>query len=172
MFPSFRSPPQCPVEPAVQQWIDSRMDWLVGQFGIDRLHTVEVILPTKDFFPDDYQPCVDDVRVILDRVCDFVEIDPTSVELHLYEDRNPHLNRRTAGLYEAVQGKYRIWVEANNLDDPLSATREDNHEYARLPQEPGRVSARGVGQAPRRVGRVEPRRNPSRRGVTESKCAG
>jgi Pentapeptide repeats (8 copies) len=132
MFPSFGSSPQCPVEPAVQQWIESRMGWLIDQFGIDRLHDAEVILPTEDYFPDDFNSSKEYARVVLERVCNYVEIAPTSVELHFYEDRNPHLNRRTAGSYEAVEGKYRIWIEANNLDDPIALVATMAHELAHI----------------------------------------
>jgi hypothetical protein len=53
-----------------------------------------------------------------------MEIDTASVELFLYEDRNPvhseHGRKGTAGLYQEEEaGKFRVWIEASNLTDPL-----------------------------------------------------
>jgi uncharacterized protein YjbI with pentapeptide repeats len=132
MLPGFNSLPECPVEPAVQKWIESRFDWLIDQFGVDRLHATEVILPTEDYFPDAYSPGQADARLILDRVCGYVGLDPETVELYLYEDRNPHLNRRTAGLYEVVDGKHRVWAEIGNLEEPWSLVATLAHELAHV----------------------------------------
>lgn len=39
----------CPVRPVEQNWIEQSMDWLVAQFGAERLRG-EVVLPTEDYF--------------------------------------------------------------------------------------------------------------------------
>jgi uncharacterized protein YjbI with pentapeptide repeats len=108
------------------------MDWLIGQFGIDRLRTADVILPTEDFFPDAYAGSTDDTRVILDRVCDYAGLDPATIQLDFYQDRNPILEQRTAGWYQAVDGKYAIWVEQSNLHDSLGLVATMAHELAHV----------------------------------------
>src|SRR5262249_60616883 len=86
MFGWFRSKPQCPIDPDTQKWIDGRWDWLEKQFGLERLRNTSVILPRPEFFPDAYDGSEEDVRRMLDRVCEYMEIDPATVGLSLYED--------------------------------------------------------------------------------------
>jgi hypothetical protein len=86
MFGWFRSKPACPVDLATREWIDKRWDWLVTQFGLERLRKTAVVLPRPEYFPDPYHGSDEDVRRILDRVCGYMDIDPATVELSLYED--------------------------------------------------------------------------------------
>src|SRR5262245_35085935 len=114
MFDWFRSEPQCPIGPTARTWIDNRWQWLEGQFGSDRLRKASLILPRPEYFPDPYQGTQQDARRIVDQVCGYMDIDPTSIELSLYQDRNPVYDGRwrngTAGLYYPEDGKFRIWV--------------------------------------------------------------
>jgi hypothetical protein len=136
MFGWFRASAQCPVEPEVKDWMERRMLWLAQQFGWDRLRSVKVILPTPEFFPDPYHGSAEDATVILDRVCGYMGVDPQSIELALYEDRNPvhdeHGRQGTAGLYEGGQDHYRVWVEVGNLDDPLALVATMAHELGHV----------------------------------------
>src|SRR5260370_4209790 len=81
MFGWFRSKAECPVDPATRAWVDQRWDWLEGQFGLERLCDTPVVLPRPEFFPDAYQGTEEDVRRMLDRVCEDMYIDPTVIEL-------------------------------------------------------------------------------------------
>lgn len=58
------------------------------------------------------------------------------MSLSLYEDRNPVHNadgsQGSAGFYHPEGGKFRIWVEANNLGDPLSLVGTLAHELAHV----------------------------------------
>ncbi len=136
MFGWFKSPARCPVEPAAKDWIERRLAWLTEQFGWDRLQAAEVILPRPEYFPDPYDGTEEDVRVLLDRVCSYVAIEPQTVELELYEDRNPVHDERgrvsTAGLYDERDGKYHIWVEMNQLDDVLALVATMAHELGHV----------------------------------------
>jgi hypothetical protein len=106
------------------------MDWLVGEFGSDRIRFAEVILPTAECFPDAYAGTQEDARPLLDKVCDYMDVDPESVDLHFYRDNHPF--QGTAGLYEAVAGRYRIWIELGVLADPLSLVATMAHELAHI----------------------------------------
>lgn len=136
MFDWFRSKPTCPIEDAMREWIDNRWAWLEGQFGVQRLLNAEVILPRAEYFPDPFSGTEEAARVMLDRVCGYMDIDPGTVELSLYEDRNPvyegQWQHGTAGLYHEQAGKYRIWIEVNNLDDPLGMVGTMAHELGHV----------------------------------------
>jgi hypothetical protein len=73
--------PKCPVDPAVKAWIEHGLTWLVGQFGWDRLLYGPVVLPTEEFFPDPYDGSADDVRRLLTRVCQYMDVDPAKVAI-------------------------------------------------------------------------------------------
>lgn len=128
--------PRCPVEDSVREWIESRMAWLIEQFGLDRLNSVDVILPNSHYFPDEYNGTEEDARLLLDRVCDYMELDSRTVELHLYQDRNvvhdEHGRLGTAGVYDEASGMYRVWIEASNLGDPLGLVATMAHELAHV----------------------------------------
>lgn len=136
MWEWFRSKPVCPVDPATRAWIDARWTWLEGQFGLDRLRTGCVVLPHAKFFPDPFRGTEEDARQMLNRICGYMDIDPATVELSLYEDRNPvyegNFRQGTAGLYHSEQDQFRIWVEVKNLDDPLALAATLAHELGHV----------------------------------------
>jgi hypothetical protein len=71
---------ECPVRQAEQAWIDESMEWLVAEFGRERL-LGEVVLPTDDYFPGVYDGSRDDVAAVLDRLCNHMGVDPARVDL-------------------------------------------------------------------------------------------
>ena len=136
----FRSRPECPVDADTRAWVDHRWRWLEGEFGRDRLRAAPVVLPRPQFFPDPFHGAEDDVRPLLDRVCGYIGLDPDTIELSLYDDQGPVAGhpffggRRdgTAGLYHAEGGRFRVWVEATNLADPLALVATLAHELGHV----------------------------------------
>ena len=112
------------------------MGWLIGQFGRERLLQGSVILPTDEFFPAAYDGSEADARVLLDQVCQYMDIDPTCVDLSFYSERkqvalNMEVARPeggTAGLYNQNDGRTKIWLEISHLDDPTSVAATFAHE--------------------------------------------
>lgn len=136
MFAWLLSKTECPVDPATRAWIDNRWAWLEGQFGAERIRGAKVVLPRHEFFPDRFSGCSEDARIMLNRVCVYMGIDPNSVELSLYEDRptvyEGGWRRGTAGRYQPDAGKYRIWIEVSNLSDPLAMVGTMAHELGHV----------------------------------------
>jgi hypothetical protein len=136
MFGWLRSKAECPVDPQAKEWIERRMLWLADAFGWERMRSARVILPTPEFFPDPYSGSDEDARGMLDRVCGYMGIDPGTVELSIYEDRNPvfegEWRQGTAGLYHEEEGRFRVWVEVANLDDPLALVGTLAHELGHV----------------------------------------
>jgi hypothetical protein len=121
--------------------VDQRWVWLESQFGAEHVRKARVVLPRPEFFPDAYSGTDEDARILFDRVCGYMQIDPSTVELSLYDETNPMINNPifgaqqwhgTAGLYHADGGKYRIWVEAENLNDPLGMVGTMAHELGHV----------------------------------------
>jgi hypothetical protein len=112
------------------------MAWLAEQFGTNRLREVTVVLPTHEFFPDDYSATHAGACVILNRVCSYLAVNAKDIDLRLFEDRNPNSQGETqqgpVGMYEPVEGKHRVWVEIKNLHDPLALVATMAHELGHV----------------------------------------
>ena len=126
------SRPKCPVNPDVRTWVQQRMNWLVGQFGWETFAECEVVLPIRDHFPSPYDGSREAIRELFDQVCEYMEMDPQTVELKFYsEGRDPVRDAGlvaeepsgTVGLYDRRQGRTTIWLETSKLGDP---TRRGN----------------------------------------------
>ena len=131
----FRPRCSCPVSPEEKAWMEGRFSWLSGEFGIDRLRSAPVILPSPRCFPDPYHGRPEDLTPLFVRVCGYLGLDPGRFELRLYSEADrPRLEDEggrpiggTAGLY---QGGARpvIWVEYSQLADPPALVATLIHE--------------------------------------------
>jgi hypothetical protein len=125
---------ECPVDAETKAWIDRRWKWLTYQFGANRVSSATVVLPLEEYFPDAFEKTYDSARVIHDRVCSYMGIAPKTVEMNLYQESNPLHNDKgplgAAGLYEERDGKFHVWIEVQNLNDPLSLVATMAHELA------------------------------------------
>ncbi len=79
--------PKCPVGLREKAWVEMRLRWLGEQFGVERLARGEVIVPTEQYFPDDFDETPEAARVLLDRVCRFMGIPPSAVTLKFFRTR-------------------------------------------------------------------------------------
>ena len=128
------------------------MLWLVEEFGRDALRGAVVVLPTDEFFPDQFSGDEGAARALVDRVCAYMGVAPGRVELEFFADQDKELG---AGLpcaessYDGVAGHYRkrrdkflINIESSQLSDPMLLIATCAHElgHVRLLGE-GRVSA-------------------------------
>ncbi len=134
--------PKCPIESQSQAWVDARMKWLAGQFGMPKWRTARAVEPTEEFFPDRFDGSEDAVRRMLDRVCGFMGVAPGRVTLQLYAERpkdltdNLHVaihseGKATAGHYR-VEEKEIVGIEASKLNDPMSLVATIAHELAHV----------------------------------------
>ncbi|MBX3443277.1 MAG: hypothetical protein KF774_12805 [Planctomyces sp.] len=128
LFDWFQSRPVCPVDAATRDWIDQRWGWLEDQFGIERVRRAPVVLPRAEFFPDAFDGTTESIRRMLDRMCGYMELDPGSIELSLFREEHSTF----VGLYHPEGDKFRIWIEARNLPDPLSMAATMAHELGHV----------------------------------------
>jgi hypothetical protein len=132
----FGSNPKCPVDPETRMWIERRMAWLTAEFGHDRLRAGPVVLPTPDFFPDPYDGSEPAVGVLFDRVCGYMGVQPDQIEISLYQERVPvqegSLVPGTGGLYVEGDGKFHIWLNEANVEDPAALIATIAHELGHV----------------------------------------
>jgi hypothetical protein len=124
MWNWFRAPPRCPVEAQDKQWIDSRLDQLANLFGMEKLRTAPVILPTPEHFPDPYQGEPADVEPLKERVCGYLGLDPALIDVEVYREALPQgefyeQDMDVGCQFEQVGDRFRLLLDAAHLDTPL-----------------------------------------------------
>lgn len=136
MFNWLRSKPTCPIDSNAKEWIDWRWERLEVEFGVEHLRRARVILPTDEFFPDPFHGNEEQARRELDRLCGYVDLDPTMVDMFLFQDRDPiHIEgwwKGAAELYRPDESRYQIWIEVDNLKDPLAMLATMAHELGHV----------------------------------------
>ncbi len=128
MFGWFLSKPECPIDPVARDWIDARWAWLEAQFGTTRLRNRPMILPRVEFFPGEFNGTPEDARRVLDLVCGFMDIDPATIEMQLFDNGGSG----AAGVYEVAGDKFRIWIAFSQLHDALALVSTIAHELGHI----------------------------------------
>lgn len=118
--------PKCPIEITVKTWVERRMLWFVERFGISRIRNARVILPTDEFFPDQYDADYPSVRRCLDRICGYMGVEPKAITLHILPDE---AMPNAAGWYE-MRAQSNICVAASQLEEPTRLMATLAHELA------------------------------------------
>lgn len=144
--------PKCPIDTDDKSWIEESFLWLIDEFGFDTLANVTVILPTNEFFPDEYSEDKEDLQLLLKRLCGWMGVDPNRVELDIFHDEDRQARRSlpfaesshsgALGHYLKRRDKFVVSVEASQVSDPTCLVATLAHELAhvRLIGE-GRISA-------------------------------
>lgn len=138
MFQWFR--PTCPVDLQTKKWIENRLHWLADEFGTDVFTRRALVLPLEEFFPDRYDASQESARILVDRVCRYMDVDSGQIDLEFYEDNNRTLrvNNRgdaipgAAGLYQERAGHTLIQLEAGQLFEPMVLVGTVAHELAHV----------------------------------------
>ena len=133
--------PHCPVDEAAKQWIELRLNWLAGQFGRDVFTRRAVILPTDDFFPDPMDGSTEHIRLLLDRVCAYMDVDSDRVDLKLMtrktdfwmvNETGKYLPTGPAGLYEDQGERTVIHLDTSELLNLSGLVGTMAHELSHL----------------------------------------
>jgi hypothetical protein len=136
---------KCPVSEESREWVDRRMAWLGESFGVERIRTAAVILPTPEFFPDEYDGTEAAAGRLFDRVCRYAGVDRSRVDLHWVTGRPDRMDRKlfiqsedagAAGTYSAFEaGGLRreiISLDRLNLRDPMTLVATAAHELCHV----------------------------------------
>lgn len=134
---------KCPVDDETREWIDDAFRWLVQELTVDVLNSVEVVLPTEDFFPDPYDGSRGSIRKMLERVCRYMDVDPTLVEIRFFEgddDSRFHplasdgsQRGHAVGSYRMGRsGKYLISLDTSQAAKPETMVATIAHELGHV----------------------------------------
>jgi hypothetical protein len=133
--------PSCPVEGPAKEWLEHRLNWLGDEFGVDVFTRRALILPTDEFFPDRYDATDSAARTLLDRICEYMDVDPDAVEFQvafgqkeigLVNERNEAIPNTFGGLYDDRGDRILIHVAEDELHHPMGLVGTMAHEISHL----------------------------------------
>ncbi|HVF29637.1 MAG TPA: hypothetical protein VNA22_01655 [Pyrinomonadaceae bacterium] len=133
--------PTCPVDAETKEWIENGLNWLIEELGADMLASVEVVLPIEQYFPDPFSGSDSDIRRMVERVCGYMDVDPTLLELRFYvnedgSDLHPlaasESGSHALGSYQMRGGKYQIRLETSQAANPQVMVATIAHELGHV----------------------------------------
>jgi hypothetical protein len=77
-------PAKLPINDEERQWVDEGFRRLEKMLGRRRMLDAQVILPTAEHFPDPYDNSPEAAGVLLDRVCTYMRVDRSGIELEIF----------------------------------------------------------------------------------------
>lgn len=131
----------CPLDPVTRAWVDKRWRWLTDEFGDAVLLDSPHVLPTPEFFPDQYEACDDGAERMGRRVCEYMQLPADLVDFEFYSDRAiPGLVNSAGRAIGGVAGtfedgaRFRVRIERSQLSEPVTLAGTLAHElsHARL----------------------------------------
>lgn len=132
----FSGKPRCPVEKEEKDWIESRFLWLTQQFGIHRLLSSTIVLPTAEFWPKDYEGTENEIHDLMFRVAFFMQVDPETLELEFYEEGKQSLENvsgpRSIDNSTLTEGRFLIQLDRGSIQDPVAVATTLIHEVGHV----------------------------------------
>jgi hypothetical protein len=139
----FGFKPRLPVTEEERLWVDEGFRRLKRLVGGKRLLECDVIEPIDEFFPDPYDGSEAALRAIFHRVCTYMKVDESKVDLEVIPDTSelrellPSYSFRSndpAGLHFGEDGgeKPLIGVRQSLLKDPLTVVATIAHELGHV----------------------------------------
>jgi hypothetical protein len=132
--------PSCPCDPAAKAWVEERLQWLAEEFDDHAFNGRRIVLPTPEFFPDEYDGSKKAVRTLLNRVCGYMDVVPDLVALRFVANAGKiwlvneagHYLPHAAGTYEEGESKFIIRIDKSGLHHPMGLVGTMAHELAHV----------------------------------------
>ena len=146
----FGFSPKLPISEEERQWIDDGFHRLKRMLGARRILEAPVVLPIAEHFPDPYDRTWASVEMLFQRVCGYMQVDRSTIELEVLTDGTRELksllpywrgdSAGCAGLYThdqtSTQGENAkgmvIAVSEAHFDDPLIVVATLAHELGHV----------------------------------------
>jgi hypothetical protein len=132
---------KCPVDPETKEWIERAFNWLIEELGAETLRSVEVILPIEEYFPDKFAGSNSDIRTMVKRVCEYMDVDFQQLDIAFYINEDgaglhplagSEQGTHALGTYQMREGKYRIRLETSQAANPQVMVATIAHELGHV----------------------------------------
>jgi hypothetical protein len=139
-----------PISEEERLWVENGFRRLEKMLGRWRMLAADVVLPTSEYFPDRYDGTADTAEPLFRRVCGYMQVDRTTIELEIFADETAELRKLLpywrgdsagcAGLYtheSPVDGDQPnegivVAVRSSQLQDPLALVATFAHELGHV----------------------------------------
>ena len=134
-----------PVTQEDKDWVDENIDWLKTQLSEDHFSEIGTVTPTKDFFNEKFNNSEEDAKGILRKVMDLMKICDLDFELIFFSENVVLMDdgnilttladeeggwNSSAGAIEINEKGFKIYIEREQLKDPISLIATISHELA------------------------------------------
>lgn len=143
--------PKLPIYEEDRQWVDDGFRRLEKMLGRPRIIEAQVILPTAEHFPDPYDNTPEAAARLLLRVCGYMRVDRSQIELEIFPDETEELRKVlpswhgksgkcAAGMYlhdanndgRSDQERPIVAIRSSLLRDPLALVATVAHELGHV----------------------------------------
>lgn len=136
-----------PITPEDKKWLDSDLNWLQQQFGLEHFMEIQTVTPTKDFFDRNFDGTEKDAEFILERAIDLMKITHSNLKLQYFSDSPIEMDdgsllttpgdidgkwSSAAGTYQETDDHTIISLETSQLQDTTSLVATIAHELAHV----------------------------------------
>jgi hypothetical protein len=133
-----------PVTEEERLWVDDGFRRLSKLLGSSRLQNATAILPTDEFFPDPWDSSEAALKRLFRRVCGYMDVNPSKVEVEIIPDASELLevlpaysigsDKHPAGLHFGGNAEERplVALRQSLLKDPLAAVATLAHELSHV----------------------------------------
>ena len=139
----FWSTPKCPLDDESRQWVDESFRWLVEELSPEVVRSVPVVLPEEHFFPDPYDGSRRSIKKMVDRVCEYMDVDQETIEVRFFEGESTGRihplaspesgNAHPLGTYRMKpSGKHTISLNLDQAGDPEMMVATIAHELGHV----------------------------------------
>jgi hypothetical protein len=140
----FWTSTKLPLKEDERKWIEASLQWLIQQFGADYFLERRMILPESSFFPDKFHGTEECMCSLVSRVCGYMEVDPSRVEVEVFSDRDDTVSKHrlggeqysgAAGLYlhpAASSDRAKVSINTSQLNNPTALVATVAHELGHV----------------------------------------
>ncbi len=114
-------PPKLPINDEERLWVDEGFRRLEKALGRRRMLDAHVIVPTAEHFPDPYDKTPEAAGKLVRRVCGYMNVDLSRIELEIFPDETEELRK----LLPSWHGKSGTCAAGMYLHDPHSDGSQD-----------------------------------------------
>lgn len=139
--------PKLSVTDKDKAWVEESFARFVEIFGVTYASGTRMLLPTPEYFPDPYHGTPQCARLLLDRVCGYMNFDPVGVKLEIFDDHRGNIGgdilpvyvvpmeKTAAGYYLAANAEVAlpiVAIEKQQLTEPTQLVATLAHEVSHV----------------------------------------